>query len=53
MIVANDVSMKDSGFDVDNNKVTIITKNSFKEYEILSKQEVANNILDEILKIKR
>lgn len=53
MIVANDVSMKDSGFDVDNNKVTIITNNSFKEYEILSKQEVANNILDEILKIKR
>ncbi len=53
MIVANDVSMKDSGFDVDNNKVTIITNNSFKEYEILSKYEVANNILDEILKIKR
>lgn len=53
MIVANDVLSKDAGFDVDTNKISILTKDDFIEYNVLTKYEVANNILDKILEIKR
>ena len=49
MIVANDVSLKDSGFGSDFNKVTIITKESEIETEVLTKREIADKILDAIL----
>ncbi|MEF9952509.1 MAG: bifunctional phosphopantothenoylcysteine decarboxylase/phosphopantothenate--cysteine ligase CoaBC [Clostridium sp.] len=53
MIVANDVSRSDSGFDVDTNKVTIITEDSIETLETKSKDEVSNDILNRILQIKR
>lgn len=53
MVVANDVSNSNIGFDVDNNKVSIITKKNVYNYNILTKNEVANNILDKIIEIKR
>lgn len=53
MIIANDVSRNDSGFNVDTNKVTIITRYSIEELDTKSKDEVSNDILDRILKIKR
>ena len=49
MIVANDVSLKDRGFGSDFNKVTIITKDSEIETEVLTKREIADKILDAIL----
>ena len=49
MIVANDVSLKDRGFGSDFNKVTIITKDSELETEVLTKREIADKILDAIL----
>lgn len=50
MIVANDLKVKGAGFGTDTNIVTIITKDETKELELLSKDEVAERILDEILK---
>ena len=49
MIVANDVSLKDSGFGSDFNKVTIITKESEIETEVLTNREIADKILAAIL----
>lgn len=50
-IVANDVSQKDSGFGVDTNTVKIIDKfGNVKDYPNMSKEEVAHNILDLLVK---
>jgi phosphopantothenoylcysteine decarboxylase/phosphopantothenate--cysteine ligase len=48
MIVLNDVSSPDSGFDVDTNKVVIIDKDGASEYPLLKKDEVAWIILDRV-----
>lgn len=52
MIVANDVSAKDAGFDVETNRVTFISQDGKKELPLLSKLEVADKILDEAVAIK-
>ena len=53
MIVVNDVSRKDSGFDVDTNKVTFLFKDgSNEELPLLTKEEVANRLLDKIKSIR-
>lgn len=49
MIVANNLKVDGAGFGTDTNVVTIITKNSEVELEIMSKTDVANRILDEIM----
>ena len=51
MIVANNLKVKGAGFGTDTNVVTIITENNAKELPIMSKEEVANNILNEIMGI--
>ena len=52
MIVANDVSIKDSGFGADTNKVVIIKKDDKQEdLPLMSKREVADKILDNIGKM--
>ena len=51
MIVANNLKVKGAGFGTDTNVVTIITENNTKELPIMSKEEVANNILNEIMGI--
>ncbi len=48
MIVANNLNDKGAGFGVDTNKVTIITKDECKELSLMSKDELADVILDEI-----
>lgn len=48
MIVANNLNDKGAGFGVDTNKVTIITKDECKELNLMSKEELADVILDEI-----
>lgn len=54
MIVANNVTMEKSGFDVDTNTVKIFFRNGESiQLPNMSKDEVANNILDYALKIKR
>ncbi|MCM1046950.1 MAG: bifunctional phosphopantothenoylcysteine decarboxylase/phosphopantothenate--cysteine ligase CoaBC [Clostridiales bacterium] len=49
MIVANNVKQSGAGFGTDTNIVTLITKDSVKELPIMSKEEVAKQIIDEIL----
>ena len=50
MIVANNLKVSGAGFGTDTNVVTFIKKDSVEELPILSKDEVANRILDEVLK---
>ncbi|MCR5758082.1 MAG: bifunctional phosphopantothenoylcysteine decarboxylase/phosphopantothenate--cysteine ligase CoaBC [Selenomonas sp.] len=48
-IVANDVSAKDAGFAVDNNRVQLFFRNGDSEkYPLMSKQELAKIILNKI-----
>ena len=48
MICANNLKVDGAGFGTDTNVVTLITKNDVKELPIMSKAEVAENILNEI-----
>lgn len=53
MIVANNLKVQGAGFGTDTNVVTIITKDKIEELDIMSKDDVANEILDRIaFKIK-
>ena len=52
MVVANNLKIAGSGFGTDTNVVTMISKEEEIQLELLSKAEVAHNILDEILKLK-
>ncbi len=50
MIVANDVSRPDAGFDTDTNLVKILHRDGLvEELPLMSKEEVADRILDRIL----
>ena len=49
MIVANNLRQAGAGFAGDTNIVTIITKNEIKALDILSKEEVAKKVIDNIL----
>jgi phosphopantothenoylcysteine decarboxylase/phosphopantothenate--cysteine ligase len=52
LIVANDVTLKDSGFGADTNKVVIIDKNGKQEdLPLMTKREVADKILDKVGKM--
>jgi phosphopantothenoylcysteine decarboxylase/phosphopantothenate--cysteine ligase len=49
MIVANDITAADSGFDTDTNRVTLIDKSGLvEELPLMSKREVAEIILDRV-----
>ena len=50
LIVANDITAKDSGFHADTNRVIILdTKGNIEKLPLLTKYEVANILLDRIL----
>lgn len=49
MIVANNLKQAGAGFGVDTNVVTMITKEEVKEMDLMSKEDVAAVIVDEIL----
>jgi phosphopantothenoylcysteine decarboxylase/phosphopantothenate--cysteine ligase len=49
LIVANDITAKDSGFGADTNQVTIIDKQgNTEQLPLLSKREVAEQVLDRV-----
>lgn len=50
MIVANNLKEKGAGFGTDTNIVTMITADSMQELPVMSKDEVAKNLLDCIIK---
>jgi phosphopantothenoylcysteine decarboxylase/phosphopantothenate--cysteine ligase len=53
MIVVNDVTAKDAGFDVDTNRVTFILRDgSAHELPLLTKDEVADALLDRVRMIR-
>ena len=52
MICANNLKTQGAGFQVDTNVVTIITKTNIEELPIMSKETLANSILDRALSIK-
>ena len=50
LIVANDITAKDSGFGVDTNRVTLIAKKGKAEsLPLMSKREVADRVLDRVV----
>ena len=48
LIVANDVSRADAGFDVDTNAVTLIGADGEQELPLQSKADIAKAILDRV-----
>jgi len=54
LLVANDVSGKDSGFDADSNIVTLLFPDGRKiALEKMSKLDVANRVLDQVVEIRK
>ena len=53
-IVANDVSRADAGFDSENNSVLLLLRDRDEALELplMAKLDVANRILDEIVKLR-
>ena len=52
LIVANDITAGDSGFDVDTNKVVLIDRQGNKEdLPLLPKSEVAHKIIDKVVEL--
>ena len=52
MIVANDVTAPGAGFDVNTNIVTLITKAEIRSLPLMSKDDVADHILDAVLELR-
>ena len=52
MIVANNLKQPGAGFGTDTNVVTLISEEETIELPLLSKEEVANRLLDYILRNK-
>ena len=53
LIVANDISRSDAGFDVETNAATILKRDGSRvELPLQSKRELADRVLDEIIKLR-
>jgi phosphopantothenoylcysteine decarboxylase / phosphopantothenate---cysteine ligase len=55
IVVANDISRKDSGFESENNSVIILTRDSETPIQVplMSKLEVADRILDQVTRLRQ
>ena len=53
MIVANDVTAPGAGFDVDTNIVTFVTKNGMETMPCLPKRQVADELLNRAMQLKK
>lgn len=51
MIAANNLKQTGAGFGTDTNILTLITRDSVKELPIMTKEEAANGLVDELLKM--
>ncbi len=51
LICANSIKSENAGFGVDTNIITVITKDSVEELELMSKDDAAHKILDIIKKM--
>lgn len=52
LVVANDITKEGAGFNTDTNIATIITPNNETELPLMPKRELADRILDEIVKLR-
>jgi phosphopantothenoylcysteine decarboxylase / phosphopantothenate---cysteine ligase len=52
LIVANDITKEGAGFNTDTNIATIITRDSESELPLMSKRELADKILDAVVKLR-
>ena len=54
LVVANDITAKGAGFNTDTNIATILTRSGGEiELPLMSKREMADRILDEIIKLRK
>ncbi len=53
MVVANDITAKGAGFNTDTNIATIITRSGETELPLMSKREMADRILDEVVRLRK
>jgi phosphopantothenoylcysteine decarboxylase/phosphopantothenate--cysteine ligase len=53
LVVANDITKEGAGFDVDTNIATILTRDGETELPLMPKRELAEKILDEIVKLRK
>ncbi|MBA3600153.1 MAG: bifunctional phosphopantothenoylcysteine decarboxylase/phosphopantothenate--cysteine ligase CoaBC [Acidobacteria bacterium] len=55
MVVANDITLNGAGFDNDTNIVTVLKRGSDEKIELplMSKQAMADKILDEVIKLRK
>ncbi|MCI5124953.1 MAG: bifunctional phosphopantothenoylcysteine decarboxylase/phosphopantothenate--cysteine ligase CoaBC [Candidatus Electrothrix sp. AR5] len=53
LIVVNDILGKQSGFDVDTNQVTLITRDNTEQLALLSKEETANCIWNKVMTLEK
>ncbi len=52
LVVANDITQKGAGFNTDTNIATIITRENEIDLPLMPKREMADKILDEVLKLR-
>ena len=52
MVIANDITKKGAGFNTDTNIATIITREKEIDLPLMSKRDLANQILDEIINLR-
>ena len=52
LIVANDVTQPGAGFNVDTNIASLLTRDGVKERPLQSKDALADDILDEVLRLR-
>ena len=52
LIVANNLKVAGSGFGTDTNVVTLISREAEIQLDLMSKEEVAHRLLDQILKMR-
>ena len=53
IMVANDVSAADSGFDVETNRITLVSELEHLELPLLTKRQAADRILEAALRLKQ
>ena len=53
MVVANDITKEGAGFNTDTNIATILTSDGESELPLMSKRELADKILDRIVKLRK
>ena len=52
LVVANDITKDGAGFDLDTNIATILTGENETDLPLMSKRELADKILDEVIKLR-